>query len=146
MNGNIRNRGYNILFSKKKSKCRTFSIYGLKDICIHTCTSLVAQWWRIHLPMEETRVQSLGWEDSLEKEMATHSSILAWEIHGQRSLAGYSLWGYKSQTQLSWRNNNNIHTRIQTCALTHARHFSKRIYLELASSEGEVLKVWGKVY
>ena len=30
--------------------------------------------------MWETRVQSLGWEDLLEKEMATHSSILAWEI------------------------------------------------------------------
>ena len=29
---------------------------------------------------QETRVQSLGWEDPLEKEMATHSSILAWEI------------------------------------------------------------------
>ena len=32
------------------------------------------------LPMWETGVQSLGWEDPLEKEMATHSSILAWEI------------------------------------------------------------------
>jgi len=32
------------------------------------------------LPMQETRVQSLGWEDLLEKEMATHSSILAWRI------------------------------------------------------------------
>ena len=30
--------------------------------------------------MQETRFQSLGWEDSLEKEMATHSSILAWSI------------------------------------------------------------------
>ena len=30
--------------------------------------------------MQETRVQSLGWEDSLEKEMATHSSTLAWRI------------------------------------------------------------------
>ena len=30
--------------------------------------------------MQETRVQSLGWEESLEKEMATHLSILAWEI------------------------------------------------------------------
>ena len=29
--------------------------------------------------MQETQVQSLGWEDPLEKEMATHSSILAWE-------------------------------------------------------------------
>ena len=42
--------------------------------------SLVSQWWRIRLPMLETRVQSLGQEDPLEKEMATHSSILAWEI------------------------------------------------------------------
>ena len=34
-----------------------------------------------HLPtMRETQVQSLGWEDLLEKEMATHSSILAWKI------------------------------------------------------------------
>ena len=34
-----------------------------------------------HLPtMRETRVQSLGWEDLLEKEMATHSSLLAWRI------------------------------------------------------------------
>jgi len=30
--------------------------------------------------MQETQVQSLGWEDPLEKEMATHSNILAWEI------------------------------------------------------------------
>ena len=30
--------------------------------------------------MRETRVQYLGWEDALEKEMATHSSILAWKI------------------------------------------------------------------
>ena len=30
--------------------------------------------------MQETRFQSLGWEDPLEKEMATHSNILAWKI------------------------------------------------------------------
>ena len=42
--------------------------------------SLVAQKIK-HLPaMRETRVPSLGWEDPLEKEMATHSSILAWRI------------------------------------------------------------------
>ena len=35
---------------------------------------------RIHLPMQETQVQSLVWEDPLEKEMATNSRILAWEI------------------------------------------------------------------
>ena len=44
---------------------------------------------------QEMQVQSLGWEDLLEEEMATHSSILAWEIPGQRSLVGYSPWGHK---------------------------------------------------
>ena len=43
-------------------------------------TSLVAQMVK-HLPtMQETQVQSLGREDTLEKEMATHSSTLAWKI------------------------------------------------------------------
>ena len=43
--------------------------------------------------MQEMQIQSLGQEDPLEEEVATHSSVLAWEIHGQRSLAGYSPWG-----------------------------------------------------
>ena len=45
--------------------------------------------------MWETLVRSLGWEDSLEKAMATHSSTLAWKSHGQRSLVGYSPWDRK---------------------------------------------------
>ena len=48
--------------------------------------------------MQETQemwVQSLGQEDPLEEGMATHSSILPGESHGQRSLAGYSPWGHK---------------------------------------------------
>ena len=49
-----------------------------------------------HLPtMQRTWVQSLGREDLLEKEMATHSSFLPGESHGQRSLVGYSPWGRK---------------------------------------------------
>ena len=35
---------------------------------------------KIRLPMQEMQVQSLGWEDPLEKEMATHSAIFAWKI------------------------------------------------------------------
>ena len=46
--------------------------------------SPVTQRQRIHLPMQETQVQSLGWEDPLEEEMATHSSILAWRIPMER--------------------------------------------------------------
>ena len=44
------------------------------------------------LAMQETWIQSLGREDPLEKDMETHSSILAWRIPQQRSLAGYSPW------------------------------------------------------
>ena len=43
-------------------------------------TSLVAQMVKWLPTMRETQIQSLGWDDLLEKEMATHSSILAWKI------------------------------------------------------------------
>ena len=52
----------------------------------------MALWERICLAMQETRLQFLGQEDPLEKEMATHSSILAWEIPWRSQ---------KSQTRLS---------------------------------------------
>ena len=48
------------------------------------------------LPMQETqetRVQSLSWEDPLEKEMATHSSILAWRIPGTEEPSGLPSMG-----------------------------------------------------
>ena len=40
-------------------------------------------------------IQSLGWEDPLEEEMATHSVFLLGKSHGQRSLVGYSPWGHE---------------------------------------------------
>ena len=40
------------------------------------------------------QVQALGGEDPLEEDMATHSSILPRESHGQRKLVGYSPWGH----------------------------------------------------
>ena len=50
----------------------------------------------MNLPaVQETQFLFLGQEDSLEKEMAIHSSIPAWKFHGQRKLAGYSPWGLK---------------------------------------------------
>ena len=52
------------------------------------------------LAMQETWVRSLGWEDPLGKKMATHSSVLAWEIHGQRSLEGYSSWDHKESDKI----------------------------------------------
>ena len=45
--------------------------------------------------MQESWVQSLGCEDSVEEEMETHSSILAWKIPWTEEPAGYSPWGRK---------------------------------------------------
>ena len=59
----------------------------------YSWASLVAQMVKNPPTMWETWVQSLGWEDTLEEGVATHSSILAGESHGQRSLVGYSPWG-----------------------------------------------------
>ena len=47
-----------------------------------------------------------GSEDPLEKEMIIHSSILAWEYHGERRLVGYSPWGPK---ELDTMHTNSIH-------------------------------------
>ena len=56
---------------------------------------LVAQSVKSLPAMQETQVQSLGWKDPLEKEMATHSVFLPGKSHGQRNLVGYSPWGGK---------------------------------------------------
>ena len=52
-------------------------------------SSLVAQMVKNPPTMQETQVQPLGQEDRLEREMATPSSILAWETPWMRSLVGY---------------------------------------------------------
>jgi len=51
--------------------------------------------------MRETQVQSLGWEDPLEKGMATHSSILAWRVPRTEEPGGLQPMGLQSQTRLS---------------------------------------------
>ena len=50
---------------------------------------------------QETWVRSLGWEDDMEDETATYSSILVWKTLWSESLAGCSPWVAKSPTQLS---------------------------------------------
>ena len=69
------------------------------------------QWLKkkIHLPMQETWVQSLGWEDPLEREMATLSNILAWEIpwtegpggHGITKKVGHNLATEKQHSKIT---------------------------------------------
>ena len=50
--------------------------------------------------MQETQVQSLSWEDPLEKGMSTNSSTFAWRIPW--SLAGYSPWSHKELDTSEW--------------------------------------------
>ena len=71
-------------------------------------TSLVAQMVKNPPAVRETQVQSLGWEDPLEKGTTMHSSILAWRSHEQRSLIGYSPWGLKESDMTEWL---HTHTR-----------------------------------
>ena len=73
--------------------------------------SLMAQLIKNLPAMQEMWVRSLGWGDPLEKEMATHSSILPGESHGQRSLASYRPWGHKDSDMTE---HTNIHTHQPT--------------------------------
>ena len=66
--------GGNFSFSSLKN------VFGFSRSVLINITSPVAQWERISLPVQETRVRSLGQEAPLEKEMATHPSVLAWRI------------------------------------------------------------------
>ena len=61
--------------------------------------------------MQETRVRSLGWEDPLEKEMATHSSILAWRIPRTEEPGGLQPKGHK-------RAGHNLVTKQQQPQMT----------------------------
>ena len=71
----------------------------------------------ICLPMQKTQemqVVSLGWEDALEKERATHSSILAWENPWTEEPGGLQSMGVpKSQTQLIIYTHTHTHTHTQ---------------------------------
>jgi len=52
-------------------------------------------------PLQETQVVSLSWEDPLEKEMATHTSVLAWKIPWTKESEGYSAWSCRAGHDLA---------------------------------------------
>ena len=86
-----------IIILNKSSAVISIGIRSIvRDSFLAPWLSQVAQWSRIRLPMQkiqDTRVWSLGQEDSLEKEMATYSSILAWEIPGTEKPGGLESMG-----------------------------------------------------
>ena len=78
------------------SSCSSLgSLLSIMSLLSRVQASLVAQMVKNPPAMQETCVWSLGWDNPLKYEMTTHSNILAWRIHGQRSLAGYNPWGHK---------------------------------------------------
>ena len=75
----------------------SLSLFICVCLCINIWVSLVAQMVKNPPAMWETRVWSLGWEGPLEKVKATHSSILAGELHGL-----YSPWNRKESDTTEW--------------------------------------------
>ena len=87
---------------KKKGKEKQWILIGISFLennfvyLASSWASLVAQMIKCLPTMRETWVRSLGWEHPLEKEMATHSSILAWKIPRTEDPGRlYSPWGCK---------------------------------------------------
>ena len=77
---------------------------------------------------QETQGRFLDWEDSLEEEMAIHSSILAGEPHGQRSLAGYSTWSSK-ESHTTERTHMHAGRLKCPCILPYFLTFQKELAL-----------------
>ena len=87
----------------------------------YSWTSLVTQLVKNLSAMWEAWVQSLGWEDPLEKGKATHSST-----HGQRSLEGYSPWGHKESDLTEWLTSDSIRINITLPAVVSSRPIKRK--------------------
>ena len=86
----------------------THTKYSIKGgfcvlVCLLSWASQVAQWERIRLPMQKIQVRSLGQKDPLEKEMATHFSILAWKLPWTGEPGRLQTTGMQSWTRLGQR-------------------------------------------
>ena len=91
--------------------------------------------------MQETWGQFLGWKDALEKEMAAHSSILAWEIPRREEPGGLQSMGWQKSDRTCWLNDNGISLRLMNrcrsslcealCLLWHT--FNTAVYSSAAS-------------
>ena len=82
------------------------------------CSSVVN-----NLPaVQETRVRFLGWEDPLEKEMATHSSILAWKISGTEEPDGLQPIGLQ-RVGYDWATNTYLLTSLKSTLMFYSMWF-----------------------
>ena len=82
--------------------------------------SLVAQMVKSLPAMQETRVRSLGWKDPLEKEMETHSNILAWKILWMEEPGRLQSKGSQRVRQIAGRNINNLRYEDDTTLMAES--------------------------
>ena len=88
-------------------------------------TSLVAQMVKCLPTVQETQVQSWGWEDLLEKEMVTHSSILAWKIPWTEEPGSMG----SQRVRHDWATSLSFHFPISDDFIwRHTQHFDFKIY------------------
>ena len=101
-------------------------------------SSQVAQMVKYLPAMQETWIWSLVWEDPLEKEMVTHSSILAWEIPRTEEPAGLQSMGLQKSDKTYQLNNNNNKNKgtaylfmaleLKSYVLAHSRCSIKKFF------------------
>ena len=109
--------------------------------------SLVTQSVKNLPAMQEMQVQSLAWEDPLEKVLAIHSSILSGESHGLRSLAGDSSYGCKESERTEAREHACKYTNTLTAEtlLCQQRSVSSRLWFFQWSCMDVRVGLWRKL-
>ena len=84
--------------------------------------------------IQETQVGSLGQEDPLEKQMAPHSSILAWRIPWTEESGGHSPWGRKESDTTERLTQTHTHVEAEYCPLTVSQSSTEKDIFPLNSS------------
>ena len=126
--------------------CVCIYIIFLWELPVYVCMALVAQWVKNLPAKQEMQVRSLDLEDPLEEVMATHFSIVAWEIHGQRSLVVYSPWDHK-RARWSWVTKQQqqceyIHTHTHTHTLYICVYICTHIHTYTGNSQKKIKYKW----
>ena len=114
-------------------------VFGSPSAELLRMASLVAQWGRIRLPMQETQVQSPGQEDPLEEEVATYSSVLVFRIPWTVEPGGLLSMGRKESNTIEQQQLNSLGTKRNFLGVDHPEFKS-------IPSEGETREFSFKSY
>ena len=96
--------------------------------------------------MQETRVQSLGWEDLLEEETATHSSILAWELPWTEEIGWATVHEVAKESDVTWRLNSRLYCQRMALSLGRRKNLPPSLTLPLILWAHSCSSVWASSY